>query len=43
MRIFLARHMGVNHAGARRVLAADRGKALYRKRHATVEPVFGQM
>jgi transposase len=27
----------------RRVLATDHGKALYRKRQATVEPVFGQM
>jgi hypothetical protein len=27
----------------RRVLSTDHGKALYRKRHATVEPVFGQM
>jgi transposase len=31
------------YAFMRRVLATDRGKALYRKRHATVEPVFGQM
>jgi hypothetical protein len=27
----------------RRVLSTDRGKALNRKRHATIEPVFGQM
>jgi DDE family transposase len=27
----------------RRVLSTDQGKALYQKRHATVEPVFGQM
>jgi transposase len=31
------------YAFMRRVLATDHGKALYRKRHATVEPVFGQM
>jgi hypothetical protein len=31
------------YAFMRRVLATDRGKALYRKRHTTVEPVFGQM
>jgi transposase len=31
------------YAFMRRVLATDRGKALYRKRHATIEPVFGQM
>jgi hypothetical protein len=31
------------YAFMRRVLATDRGKTLYRKRHATVEPVFGQM
>jgi hypothetical protein len=31
------------YAFMRRVLSTDRGKALYRKRHATVEPVFGQM
>jgi hypothetical protein len=27
----------------RRVLSTDQGKALDRKRHPTVEPVFGQM
>jgi hypothetical protein len=27
----------------RRVLSTEQGKALYRKRKATVEPVFGQM
>jgi transposase len=27
----------------RRVLSTDHAKALYRKRHATIEPVFGQM
>jgi hypothetical protein len=27
----------------RRVLATDHGKALYQRRHATIEPVFGQM
>ena len=31
------------YAFMRRVLATDRGKALYRKRHATIEPAFGQM
>jgi hypothetical protein len=31
------------YAFMRRVLATDHGKALYRKRHATIEPVFGQM
>jgi transposase len=31
------------YAFMRRVLSSDHGKALYRKRHATVEPVFGQM
>jgi transposase len=31
------------YAFMRRVLATDHGKALYRKRQATVEPVFGQM
>jgi transposase len=31
------------YAFMRRVLSTDRGKALYRKRHATIEPVFGQM
>jgi DDE family transposase len=31
------------YAFMRRVLATDHGKALYRKRLATVEPVFGQM
>ena len=31
------------YAFMRRVLSTDHGKALYRKRHATVEPVFGQM
>jgi hypothetical protein len=31
------------YAFMRRVLATDHGKALYRKRHATVEPVFGQI
>jgi transposase len=31
------------YAFMRRVLATDQGKALYRKRHATIEPVFGQM
>jgi transposase len=31
------------YAFMRRVLATDKGKALYRKRHATIEPVFGQM
>jgi hypothetical protein len=31
------------YAFMRRVLATDHGKALYRKSHATVEPVFGQM
>jgi transposase len=34
---------GGPYAFMRRVLATDRGKALYRKRHATIEPVFGQM
>jgi hypothetical protein len=27
----------------RRVLASDHGKALYRSRRATIEPVFGQI
>jgi Transposase DDE domain len=31
------------YAFMRRVLSTDHGKALYRKRHATIEPVFGQM
>jgi transposase len=31
------------YAFMRRVLATERGAALYRKRQATVEPVFGQM
>ena len=31
------------YAFMRRVLATEQGKALYRKRKATVEPVFGQM
>ena len=31
------------YAFMRRVLATDHGKALYSKRHATVEPVFGQI
>ena len=31
------------YAFMRRVLSTDHGKALYRKRHATVVPVFGQM
>jgi transposase len=31
------------YAFMRRVLATEHGKALYRKRKATVEPVFGQM
>jgi transposase len=31
------------YAFMRRVLSTDQGKALYRKRHVTVEPVFGQM
>jgi transposase len=31
------------YAFMRRVLSTDPGKALYRKRHATIEPVFGQM
>jgi transposase len=31
------------YAFMRRVLATDHGKALYRKRQVTVEPVFGQM
>jgi transposase len=31
------------YAFMRRVLSTDQGKALYRKRHATIEPVFGQM
>jgi hypothetical protein len=34
---------GCLFAFMRRVLSTDHGKALYRKRHATVEPVFGQM
>jgi hypothetical protein len=34
---------GGRYAFMRRVLATDHGKALYRKRHATVEPVFGQI
>jgi transposase len=34
---------GGPYAFMRRVLATDHGKALYRKRHATIEPVFGQM
>jgi transposase len=34
---------GGPYAFMRRVLATEQGKALYRKRHATVEPVFGQM
>jgi transposase len=34
---------GGPYAFMRRVLSTDHGKALYRKRHATVEPVFGQM
>jgi transposase len=31
------------YAFMRRVLSTEHGKALYRKRHVTVEPVFGQM
>jgi transposase len=31
------------YAFMRRVLSTDHAKALYRKRHATIEPVFGQM
>jgi hypothetical protein len=31
------------YAFMRRVLATDHGKALYQRRHATIEPVFGQM
>jgi transposase len=31
------------YAFMRRVLATDNGKALYSKRHATIEPVFGQI
>ena len=31
------------YAFMRRVLSTDHAKALYRQRHATVEPVFGQM
>jgi hypothetical protein len=31
------------YAFMRRVLSTDQAKAIYRKRHATVEPVFGQM
>jgi hypothetical protein len=31
------------YAFMRRGLSTDQGKALYRKRHPTVEPVFGQM
>jgi transposase len=31
------------YAFMRRVLSTDQGKALYRKRHATIEPVFGQL
>jgi hypothetical protein len=31
------------YAFMRRVLSTEHGKALYRKRHTTVEPVFGQM
>jgi transposase len=31
------------YAFMRRVLSTDHGKALYRKRHAMIEPVFGQM
>jgi hypothetical protein len=31
------------YAFMRRVLSTDHGKALYRRRHATIEPVFGQM
>jgi transposase len=31
------------YAFMRRVLSTDHGKAIYRKRRATVEPVFGQM
>jgi Transposase DDE domain len=31
------------YAFMRRVLSTDHGKALYRKRQETVEPVFGQM
>jgi hypothetical protein len=34
---------GGPYAFMRRVLSTDQGKALYRKRHATIEPVFGQM
>jgi transposase len=34
---------GGPYAFMRRVLSTDRGKAIYRKRHATIEPVFGQM
>jgi transposase len=31
------------YAFMRRVLSTDHGKALYRKRHTTIEPVFGQL
>jgi transposase len=31
------------YAFMRRVLSTDHGKAVYRKRHVTIEPVFGQM
>jgi integrase len=31
------------YAFLRRVLASDHGQAIYRRRQATVEPVFGQM
>jgi transposase len=31
------------YAFMRRVLSTDHAKALYQKRHATIEPVFGQM
>ena len=31
------------YAFMRRVLSTDPGKALYQRRHATIEPVFGQM
>jgi transposase len=34
---------GGPYAFMRRVLSTDHAKALYRKRHATIEPVFGQM
>jgi len=34
---------GGPYAFMRRVLSTDHGKALYRKRHATIEPVFGQL